>query len=76
MPLQNKKGDHRASEKDGSKSETYCNMCYDKGKFRDELTLEQMTEIVEAALKENGWIRPARWAAKKQLPKLERWKKS
>ena len=75
MPLQNKKGDHRGSEKDGTKSEKYCKLCYRRGKFiNPNLTRADMEKIVDKVLKENGWIGPMRWLAKKQLPKLERWK--
>jgi hypothetical protein len=76
MPLYSKKaGDCRGSEKDGSKSEKFCNLCYEKGKFRQpDMTLEEMKGIVDKALKEQHWPRPLRWLAKKQLPKLERWK--
>jgi len=76
MPLDSKKaGDCRGSEKDGSKSEKFCNLCYKKGKFRQpDMTLEEMKQTVDKALKEQHWPRPLRWLAKKQLPKLERWK--
>jgi len=75
MPLQNKRGDHRGSEKDGSKSGKYCSLCYEKGEFKQpDITLEEMKEFVDKSLIEEGWPRPLRWLAKTQLPKLERWK--
>jgi len=75
MPLQNKRGDHRGSEADGSKSEKWCALCYTNGAFiNPNSTLEEMIEIVDGALKEQGWSGPMRWMAKKQIPKLERWK--
>ncbi len=75
MPLQNKSGDHRATEADGSKSNMYCNLCYKDGQFiTPNMTLDEMKVIVDNALKEKGWIKPLRWLAKMQLPRLERWK--
>jgi hypothetical protein len=74
MPLKN--GELSGSEKDGSKSLKYCNLCYKDGAFCDpDLTLDQMKTKVDTALKEKGWIKPLRWFAKLQLPRLERWKK-
>lgn len=76
MPLQTKKaGDCRGNEKDGSKSEKFCSLCYEDGKFiQPDITLDEMKGVVDKALKEQHWPGPLRWAAKKQLPKLERWK--
>jgi hypothetical protein len=75
MPLQGKDGDFRGSEKDGVKSEKFCKLCYENGEFnRADCTLEQMTEIVDKALKEKGWNPILRWMAIKQIPRLERWK--
>jgi len=76
MPLQTKKaGDCRGTEKDGSKSETWCSLCYQNGAFvGPECTLEEMKTIVDKALVENGSGRFMRWMARKQLPHLDRWK--
>lgn len=78
MPLNTKKaGDCRGSEKDGKKSEVYCQLCYGKGEFlQPDITLEEMKTIVDNALIEAGWIRPLRWMAQRQLPTLARWKQS
>ncbi len=77
MPLDNKGKDCRGTEADGSKSEKWCELCYVDGKFiGPDCTLEEMEEIVDKALIENGSGRIMRWMAKKQLPHLERWKKS
>lgn len=75
MPLITKKaGDCRGTEKDGNKSEKWCSLCYDNGEFRiPDCTLEQMEQIVDKALVENGSGRLFRWMAKNQLPRLERW---
>lgn len=76
MPLQNKRGDHRGSEKDKNKSEKYCSLCYENGKFKKpNMTLEEMKEFVDKTLTKEGWIKPLRWLAITQIPKLERWKK-
>lgn len=76
MPLITKKaGDCRATEKDGSKSEKWCSLCYKNGEFVDpNCSLEKMQGIVDKALVENGSGRVFRWLAKKQLPSLERWR--
>ena len=78
MPLQTKKtGDSRGSEADGSKSEKWCNLCYENGEFiGKDCTLEEMRKIVDDALVQNGSGRIMRWMAQKQLPHLERWKTS
>ncbi len=76
MPLFTKKGgDNRGTEKDGSKSEKWCNLCYANGAFiGGDCTLEQMKAIVDNALKDQGRGKLMRWMAKKQLPRLERWR--
>lgn len=76
MPLQTKKaGDCRGTEADGSKSEKWCSLCYSDGKFRSpNMSLTEMTTIVDDALrKEKVWF-PMRYMAKRQLPRLERWR--
>ncbi len=77
MPLQTKKaGDCRGTENDGSKSEKWCKLCYQNGKFiGPDCTLDEMRKIVDDALVENGSGKLMRWLAQKQLPRLERWKK-
>lgn len=78
MPLESKKaGDCRGTEKDGSKSEKWCSLCYENGAFTGpDCTLDEMKDIVDKALREDGKNRFfLRWMAKKQLPHLERWKK-
>lgn len=76
MPLITKKaGDCRGIEKDGSKSEKWCSLCYENGAFiGPDCTLDQMKQIVDKALVEKGSGRLMRWLAQKQLPTLERWK--
>ena len=76
MPLQTKKaGDCRGTEKDGSTSETWCNLCYQDGALvGPDCTLDDMKDIVDQALVENGSGHLMRWLAQKQLPHLRRWK--
>ena len=77
MPLNTKKaGDCRGTEKDGTKSEKWCKLCYQDGVFiGGDCTLTEMRKIVDHALVENGSGRLMRWMAQKQLPHLERWKR-
>ena len=76
MPLVTKKaGDCRGTESDGSKSEKWCSLCYVDGKFTGpDCTLDQMIGIVDKALRDQGSWFIMRWMAKKQIPKLERWR--
>ncbi len=76
MPLLTKKaGDCRGSQANGSKSEKWCSLCYENGDFiQVGCTLEQMLAIVDNALKLQGSNTAFRWMAKKQIPKLERWR--
>lgn len=72
MPLD---GTNNGTEKDGSKSEKYCNLCYKDGKFIDpDMTLDKMKEITDQALKEKGWGWLRRKLAVGYLNRLERWK--
>jgi arginine decarboxylase-like protein len=66
------------TEKDGSKSKMYCSSCYENGEFKNpNITLEEMKKLVDNILKnEMKWLKPLRWFAVRQIPKLERWKRS
>lgn len=76
MPLQTKKaGDCRGTEADGSKSDKWCSLCYENGAFiGPECKLDEMKQIVDRALQEQGSGKLMRWMAAKQLPRLERWR--
>lgn len=77
MPLHTDNGDMRGTEHDGSKSEKYCVLCYQDGAFvGGDCTVEQMQDIVDTALKRDGYGTLFRWMAKRQIPRLERWKHS
>ena len=76
MPLHTKRaGDCRCTERDGSKSEKWCSLCYVNGEFvSPNMSLMEMTKIVDDALRrEKVWL-PMRYMAKRQLPRLERWR--
>lgn len=76
MPLfTDKVGDCRGSESNGAPSDKWCRLCYVDGRFVDPgCTLPRMTAIVDKALIENGSGRLMRWMARRQLPRLERWR--
>lgn len=64
------------TEKDGSKSTTYCSHCYQNGTFRDGFTSsDQMVTFLRGKLKEQGFGWLKRWFFTSHIPKLERWKK-
>ena len=77
MPLVSKRqGDMRGSEINSIKSEEYCKLCYQNGAFvGPDCKLEEMIEIVENAMQAQGVNSFMRWMARKQIPRLERWKK-
>lgn len=72
MPLD---GKDNGTEKDGSLSWKYCSLCYKDGKFiNPEMSLDEMKDVVDKALIEQGWGRFRRRLALSTLPRLERWK--
>ncbi|MFM8969027.1 MAG: zinc ribbon domain-containing protein [Actinomycetota bacterium] len=76
MPLHtNRAGDCRGTERDGSKSEKWCSLCYVNGEFvSPNMSLVEMTKTVDDALRrEKVWL-PMRYMANRQLPRLERWR--
>lgn len=73
MPLD---GKNNGTEKDGSLSLKYCSLCYESGAYKTpDMTLEQMTEITDRALKDKGWGKIRRSLARSYLKRLDRWKK-
>ena len=76
MPLVTKKqGDMRGTENNGNLSEKWCKLCYVNGAFiAPDCTLNQMIEIVESAMRKQKVNFLMRWMARKQIPRLERWK--
>lgn len=60
MPLRTKKaGDCRGTERDASKSDKWCSLCYADGKFiTPNMSLSEMTRIVDDAVRlDLGWRR-------------------
>ncbi len=65
------------AESDGTKSKTYCSLCYKDGKFvGEDRTVGQMQDIVERAMKEKGFSWFPRKLARMQIPRLARWKQA
>lgn len=74
MPLAKDPGGG-GTEQDGSKSETYCSLCYKDGKFvGEDCTVQEMQDIVERAMKMQGFHWPMRKLARWQIPHLACWK--
>ncbi|MBJ6361455.1 effector binding domain-containing protein [Paenibacillus sp. MAHUQ-46] len=73
MPLSN---EVRGVEKDGSRSELYCQYCYEDGHFiQPKQTLEGMIEVCTPYLIEQGMPEEqARTLLYQSLPSLKRWK--
>ncbi len=73
MPLQ--KDEDLGTNADHSKNNEYCHYCYSKGKFTEDLTMDQMIEKIAGFHKlMNMTKEEANELAKKILPKLKRWK--
>ena len=71
MPMKDK---DKGIKKDGSMSEHYCNLCYDKGKFHDpDATVEDMKKYSVEGMSKAGW---PKWLARllvRNTGKLPRW---
>ncbi len=75
MPL-TKDPNGGGTEKDGTTSTLYCSLCYKDGAFVGaDCTVEQMQDIVEQAMKAQGFNWLMRKMGRYQVPKLGRWKK-
>lgn len=73
MPM-NKDPGQGGIEADGSKSETYCSLCYQNGAFTQELSsAEEMQEFCVKVLSEKGMPKFMAWIFTRGIPKLERW---
>jgi len=77
LPLKkDKKGG--GSEKDGSISNMYCSMCYEKGQFLtppDIDTAAKMQQYCIQEMKKDGMNAFFAWLATRSIPGLKRWKK-
>ncbi len=64
----------RGTEKDGSKSKTYCKYCYKDGVFTDPgMTLERMKEITKTEMKKRNLPDNLLEQSLRMLPGLKRW---
>ncbi|MFN4932179.1 MAG: zinc ribbon domain-containing protein [Bacteroidota bacterium] len=66
------------SEKDGSISNMYCSMCYEKGQFLtppDIDTAAKMQQYCIQEMKKDGMNAFFAWLATRSIPGLKRWKK-
>ncbi|MDU9007075.1 zinc ribbon domain-containing protein [Sedimentitalea todarodis] len=65
------------TEADGSKSETYCSICYEEGAFRHpNVTVTEFQAHCVDALAKKGMPRIMAWAFTRGIPKLDRWTKA
>jgi len=63
---------------DGTISEKYCSMCYEKGKFLTPTeidTAEKFQKYCIGEMKKDGMNGIVAWVLTRGIPKLERWKK-
>lgn len=66
------------TEKDGTKSNKYCSMCYANGQFltpADVDTAEKMQAFCIKEMRKDGMNKVFAWLATRGIPRLERWKK-
>ncbi|WP_276134475.1 zinc ribbon domain-containing protein [Polluticoccus soli] len=73
MPL-NKDPQGGGTNADGTKSNKYCSLCYQNGKFTRDCTVKEMQDFVKGKLKEMGIPGFLAGFMTKGIPKLERWK--
>jgi hypothetical protein len=78
MPLRTRKaGDCRGTEADGTPSPKWCSLCFADGRFVDpDCTLAEMLAIVDDALARDGAGAFLRRMARRQVPRLERWRRA
>lgn len=63
------------SEKDGSRSETYCSYCYENGDFiSPDMTVKDMQALCMEKVQERGVPKPLAWLMTRTMPKLQRWR--
>lgn len=59
----------------GSRSDSYCSLCFEDGKFtQPDFTVAEMQEFCIAQLNKQGMPRFMGWMLTRSLPKLERWR--
>ena len=62
------------SNADGTKSTMYCSLCYQKGAFTRDCSVQEMQQVCKSKLKEMGFPGFIAGFMMKGLPRLERWK--
>ena len=73
MPMQ--KAEDFGTNADGSKSEEYCQYCFQNGKFTEpNITMEQMIEKCASIMKQMQISEAQIEQTKKFIPMLKRWK--
>ena len=73
MPL-NKDPNGGGSEADGSRSSTYCSICYEDGAFVHQgVTASEFQAHCLDALADKGMPRVMAWLFTRGIPKLPRW---
>jgi hypothetical protein len=73
MPLKNDP-EGGGSESDGTKSSTYCSLCYEGGGFKHtNVTVAEFQTHCVTALVEKGMPKIMAWAFTRGIPKLGRW---
>ena len=73
MPM-NKDPESGGTEKDGSKSETYCSYCYVNGEFTFNGTVKEMQEFCRIKMIESGMPKFTAWLFSRGMKRLDRWK--
>lgn len=74
-----KDGKGGGSNADGSKSEKYCSMCYEDGKFLSPPevdTAQKFQTFCIQEMKKSGMNGVLAWLLTRGIPKLERWKQA
>ncbi len=78
IPLNQKELDNRGTEKDGSKSNEYCNLCYSNGEFIDpNITYEEILQRGIKGIEQSEGSKIKKWFMIKSYPsmlkKAKRW---
>ena len=62
------------TEADGSRSTTYCSLCYDQGAFRlPDMSATEFQAFCVEKLREQGMPKIMAWVFTRGIPKLDRW---
>ena len=62
------------TEADGSRSTTYCSLCFEVGAFKQpDITASEMQDFCVKVLSEKGMPRIMAWMFTRGIPKLDRW---